>query len=868
MNALKKMKLTMVAIFAFACIGQAATWQSSANYAGAPYFYGLIEVRVPTGTPVDVSQGMWRTMAHDVFDGDITHKVQRVSPTNPIISTASAGTTAVNYTVTNSRGVTSTIRVNIVVENRTDVLMRRRIHSRPDGDTRDSEIGGSMRGNNHCAQHLGIFMPPNSDFRIRQILIPSGGENLTLRNHAALQATNSRPTTDVGTDWATISHGAGVVGTGTASNANLSFDAPNMGRVPLISTPRNDNGHFDIELRFTLTGANSVRGLNYFHYGDQNQAQFLANWTEDHTFAVIASNTVIMIVPFNDRNALQGQATHRTNLPIDSINGILAYTNELVMFMNDLHGLCSEAPDRFNRLVHTRFLAVPAFGGWGAAFYGQNYTGMSSTGGRSFSGGHTIYPYLMRSHLKNHEYAHGYDGHFSRNRENGLIDITTNVYVHFFRRNYAPQDRWWLIDYGRLTWADAQNRAIAPANGAFPSQADLRNGLIALISIMDIVGTGQENYEAQIDVWRHIRQLDRRNLFERNESWTQGDLFATGFFEKLNLNIIPYLEWLGFNVTDRAKKKIFESDARIPYFLQRLAGTQAQNVLQAEGIRALWDVILPDPARGINANATITFEIDDLSRIAGQTFRVMDGGTLIYQGGVPASGVVILNNLPIGAYSIIVPTPTTGVYNFAHGAMLVCYGQVYNSVISFRRPPYPISRVRVNSWETAGSDRFVPTSLFDGDLGTFWHARWSQGSGHQRGESFVDIDLGAKLTITHIEIDRHGAGQNIRTVRMFQHAETGNIFPNGERIPANFPADIPQATIDADFVMTGWNAVNPEISGLNTSGTVVLTLPTPITVRYIRLGIENGQVGGDAHYTQIAEIRVFGPDDVPCSVLR
>jgi uncharacterized membrane protein YoaT (DUF817 family) len=137
-----------------------------------------------------------------------------------------------------------------------------------------------------------------------------------------------------------------------------------------------------------------------------------------------------------------------------------------------------------------------------------------------------------------------------------LVDITTNVYVHFFRRNYVPQDRWWLLDYGNLTWEQAVERAVTNANGTFPNRTDLRNGLIALISIMNLAG--QENYETQIDIWRHIRQLDRRNLFERGESWSQGDLFAIGFFEKLNLNIISHLEWLGFNVTDRVKKKIMD----------------------------------------------------------------------------------------------------------------------------------------------------------------------------------------------------------------------------------------------------------------------------------------------------------------------
>ncbi|MCL2844928.1 MAG: S8 family serine peptidase [Chitinivibrionia bacterium] len=173
-----------------------------------------------------------------------------------------------------------------------------------------------------------------------------------------------------------------------------------------------------------------------------------------------------------------------------------------------------------------------------------------------------------------------------------------------------------------------------------------------------------------------------------------------------------------------------------------------------------------------------------------------------------------------------------------------------------------ISRVRVNSWEAvAQGDIFVPTCLFDGNPATFWHARWSGGSGHTTGESLVDIDFGSLHTISRIEIDRRLiSGQNIRSVRMFTHTEQGNVFPNGERIPANFPANVPQTDIDLDFAMTGWTELqnqDREITGLNTPNSVVLTLNTPITARYIRLGITNGTASA-ADFTQVREIRVFG----------
>jgi PKD repeat protein len=851
------MLLTLIPSTGFVQEAQSSAWQSSAGYAGAPYFYGVLEIRVPAGTPVDVSRGMFRTQAHDVYDGDITHLITRTSPSNPVINTASAGTTTVNYSVKNSRGTTSEISVNVIAESRANVLIRRRIHSRPDADTEASEIAGARRGNNHCGQHLGIYMPPNSNFRVRRIDAPIGGGILTLRNFAGISGQNN--TVEIrGTAWETISHGSGVSGHNQTVSA--------MGRVPFINTPRNDNGHFTVELEFTLANAGSVRGLNYFHHGDTNQAQFLSDWTTDHMFAIISSNTVNMLVPWNDRPMLTGTGpAHGTNFPMHSINEILTYTNDMLIHMNDMHGLYIDAQERYNRLVHTRYMVVPAFGGLGAAFYGGAYTGMSAADGRPLSGGHTIYPYLSKSHLQAHEYAHGYDGNFSH-RDYPLGDITTNVYVHYFRRNYAPQNRWWLYDYGSLPHANAENTIIAPANGIFPS--GFREGLVTLISIMDNVGVN--DWGRQIEVWRHIRQMDRRVLYERNERWSQADLFAVGIFEKTGLNMVPYLEWVGYNPSPNARKIIFGSGtARMPYYLSRLAGTQAAAIRTAEGIRGLWDAILPNPARNINANATLTLTIDDMSRIAGRTIRVMDGSAVLREEVVPANGIITFTGLPIGAYSIIAPTPTIGRYTDGFGALLVRAGQTHNTTINYQRLPYEISRARVNTWSTNEGDSYGERHLFDDDQQTIWHGRWSQGSGsNARVESFADIDIGQAVNVTTIELDKRNIANRgtIRNVRVWVHSHTGDTFPNGQTMSSHTAANVPQSQIDSDFRMDGWTLVPVTANGLSATNplhrqTVTLQFNTPANTRYIRVGVTSFDNNGN-DYVQVSEIRVFGTDDV------
>ena len=180
-------------------------------------------------------------------------------------------------------------------------------------------------------------------------------------------------------------------------------------------------------------------------------------------------------------------------------------------------------------------------------------------------------------------------------------------------------------------------------------------------------------------------------------------------------------------------------------------------------------------------------------------------------------------------------------------------------------------RVRVNSWESAGNDKFLASSLLDGNPETYWHSRWSTGSGHIRGESLADIDLRDEFTVNRIEIDRRLGDNrpNIRQVRIFTHPEQGNTFPNGENIPTDFPANVAQSVIDADFSMTGWTEVNinsAEISGLNTANTVVIDFPSAtVTTRYIRIGITQGQASGDAGFTMISDIRILGAYPVPCA---
>jgi hypothetical protein len=179
--------------------------------------------------------------------------------------------------------------------------------------------------------------------------------------------------------------------------------------------------------------------------------------------------------------------------------------------------------------------------------------------------------------------------------------------------------------------------------------------------------------------------------------------------------------------------------------------------------------------------------------------------------------------------------------------------------------PVKISRVRVNTWDVGG-DRYFENCLFDDNLSTFWHAKWSSsGSGHGAGEALADVDLGSEKIISEIRIHkRNSGGSHIRQVHVLTHPEIGNVFPNGETMSSYTAANVPQSQIDADFATTGWISVDPEITGLATSNTanqtVTILFNKPINVRYLRLAITCNN-GSNVTYAQIAEFQMFGREE-------
>ena len=647
-------------------------WVSSAAYGTAPFFYGVTSITAPIGTTVDIREAAFRTQASDVFDGDLTHHIERLLPANPVISQ----NIVIVYRITNSRGTTTFLDVQVTFEARTDFLVERVIHSIPYDDMRGTTHTTVRRGSNTDQQILGLYMMPNSSFDVRVVDHPtSGGQTaLLLYTYQAIwnQNTNHGPVTDA---WHTIYHGNGV--TGAQANQN-NVHVPRMGRVPVFVTPRNDAGHFTVELRFTLEGANSVRSLNFFNYQDANpdfghftitEAEWLDNWrfvptadAEDfgQMFAIIQSPTYVMLVAWQDRFDLQlgnivwGQGNTRTG---QGIQNILDNQEHMTHWFNYWYGLCINATNPWDRLVHARQFTVPAYRGPGAAFMGHRVLGMSITSNINNGGGITrylrintsVHYYPTMDFLAMHELGHRYDSNF------GLGEVITNVqpnFLQYMHRGHTYNNNRWNIS----PTATAEHRAFVDFENTFDTR---------LIRLMYAVESSTCRYEALQSVQSANREQGYHHL-----NWTRGDAFAYGIFRQSGLNVIPVIE-ICLGLGDRAispavRNHIMNSDARIAHHLYLLAPGEAnvavRNTLVADrSLVGHWSAtVLGAGATSLTGTATINIDSPDMAPLIGEQIRIYDGATLIHT--LPITGPTIaVPATPIGGYRVVLPRPA-GLY--------------------------------------------------------------------------------------------------------------------------------------------------------------------------------------------------------------
>ncbi len=512
---------------------------------------------------------------------------------------------------------------------------------------------GQPKGLDHDKQALGIILAPGATLRLRKI---SPDFTASIQVVCVGDGTAPAQSVSVGDAWVSVTAGAAL--------------------VPFVSTPY-EAGAPVIEFAYPSTS----KVLPVFLAGNA-EAPFFATWdVQDAEFGLIEGDYLRMLVPARDKAVLRAYP--------GGLAALGAYYQDLLTAFNALLGV-SFHPERPTDLnVRNRyFLAADA----AAADTEPAYYGLGMAATTSSSVAPVWLDNLPTSWTAPQTIAGGYQRQFS----------ATNV---------ADPNSVWGKAFA-ASWQDFLMGADVYTQGWLYQDAP---AFFASVMALLRNGTRYESWDVRAKVYLVMLlkykagdgAITRTNRLDRVHMNTPPlpavrppgfDEMAAACAEWWDVDIAPFLTLARAPVTPlRAMLNVF-SHARAVYPLSELVTAQTlptvQSALHLDSPLRLVDTVELQ-GTGVTGSLTLRFVIDEFKQIYGEPLVLMEGAREVLHIPVSASEM-ILENLPIGAYTIRPPTGKNRKYLVDADYLIVKEGEASQSLTyTFKRGSGTISQTLV-----------------------------------------------------------------------------------------------------------------------------------------------------------------------------
>ncbi|WP_454757140.1 putative mucin/carbohydrate-binding domain-containing protein [Cupriavidus campinensis] len=472
---------------------------------------------------------------------------------------------------------------------------------------------GLRKGLDHDKQALGIILPTGATLRLRQV---SPDFTSSVMVTCASDGTIPAQWVGVGNAW-----------------VNVTMNAV---RVPFVVTPY-VAGTPLIEFAFPSTS----KMLPIYRAGNA-EAPFFATWdAQDAEFGLIEGDYMYMLVPARDKAVLRAYP--------GGLNALGAYYQDMLTSFNALMGVSfqPQRPTDLNVRNHYYLAADDIASDAEPAYYGLRVAATTSA---------SVAPVwldnLPTSWNAPNVIAGGYQRRFSE-------------------QNVADPDSVWGNVFA-ATWQDF----VMGAN--VYTQGWLYQGAPAFFaSVMALLrsGTRYESWDVRAQVYlvmllkykagdASITRLNQQDRIHMNTSPSPAvrpagfDEMAAASAERCDVDVAPFLALAGAPVTPlRAMLNAF-SHARAVYPLSELVTAETlptvQSALHLDSPLRLVDTVELQ-GTGVTGSLSLRFVIDEFKQIYGEPLVLMEGAREVLHVPVRAPEM-ILDNLPIGAYTIRPPT--------------------------------------------------------------------------------------------------------------------------------------------------------------------------------------------------------------------
>ena len=584
------------------------------SLSNAPMFYGATKITIKKGLidKFDVLDSRFRIFAKDFEDGDLTPKIQYSGEVN----INEVNTYEITYKVTDSHNNTTTLVVPVIVtdDENTKIIVERTLYTTP--SVWNMDLAEFSRCNYGDRQMLGVFLKENQSIKAR-VISSEADFRIDYMNNNSL--TESHSNLLKSGDWFTIENNVN----------NISYDAVPLLRTPVLSKSNTQiNKIYKIELQFDET----ISPLNYYHYKD-NEETYRNNWLESqNSFSVIESETLLLVVPLTDINYMTNYYANG----FKSLDKFLEYYQKVVEKMDEYVGLDFNPTKITDQNVRTKYLIKANSNGIGAAYYAGDHVGVNNASMKTF---------FEMNWGGLHELAHGYQGSLGKG-EMLLGEVSNNILGYYIQTDKSLYDRPgnWL---GELPIIEEEKNS-GRLSGKNFSEIDTTVRLYMIINLLDTFEKGT-TYSKMFSWYRE--QLNN------GRTMTNQDAYVEAIADIYNINIIPYMEAWGLNISVGLKNKMFNLNYPLINILADMVSPNLLNTIMTnENLSKKYSLVKNDILKNnnIKSNLSLEIQIDDISKLVGKILLLKDGKNIIEKHKIENS-TIELANIPAGTYYLQMP---------------------------------------------------------------------------------------------------------------------------------------------------------------------------------------------------------------------
>ena len=608
----------------------------------APIFYGATEITIKKDiieefNPLDTR---FRIFAKDFEDGEISTKIQMTGE----VDIHEVGEYQINYSVTDSHGNKTTLTVPVTVTDDDDAKINvvRTLYTIP--SVWNMDLVGFSRCNYGDRQLLGIYMPRDTSIKAK---ILQSDNDITMQFITDDAYNDSSITIPNNGEWVTLQNGNG-------REEQYTHDSVPLLTSTVLSKEKTDlTKTFKIELEYDET----VKELTYYHYKD-DETKFFEKWHENqHSYAVVENEAVMVVVPLIDIDRLIMCTDHG----FPTLDSFLEYYLKVVNKMDEIVGLDLNPEKLTDQNVRTQYLVRANAHGAGGAYYAGSHVGVSKP---------YVYSFFEMNWGGLHELAHGYQGELGRG-EMGLGETSNNILGHYIQMNkdiYSYSGDW----LGKLSAIEEAKNAGRLA-GAKYNDNDVTVRLYLIINLFDFL-EGEETY-AKMFKWYREQKNNGRTL-------TNQDAYVEAIADIYNINIIPYMESWGLNISDETQENVYSKNYPLVGILKDMTSEETlDNIMDNENIQEKYTLVTNEILDNydITGDVTLNIEIDDIKQIKDKEIIIKKGEEIVRKEKI-LSNQIQISELPVGNYYVQMPISSS----YEQGYLYIQVKENQNNVYTYK----------------------------------------------------------------------------------------------------------------------------------------------------------------------------------------